>query len=227
MTSRHKTQLRHLFFSLSHIFLIYIIFIQTFISKKTAVVLATTSTSSSSSSSTSIIHIASIACGEKAVKHFPSFAGSLINNPSSHRVKLTVFADSYFKEYIQSNVTFKKLTRQLNVTVTSTQELESLSQQVSTELTNNLRDLPRFQCAYLKMFLSNLTRFQKLLYLDIDTIVLEDISHLWDLFRQFTSKQIMGMVLENATPGVGYYHGQSNKKHVYKGDGLNSGVILM
>ena len=109
----------------------------------------------------------------------------------------------------------------------STEVLESSSKQVPKKLIGSLRNLPRFQCAYLKMFLSGLSRFEKLLYLDIDVLVLEDLAHMWDTLRLFSSKQVMGMVVENASPGVGYYHQQSKKKHVYNGDGLNSGVILM
>lgn len=181
----------------------------------------------SSVTTANTIHIAAIACGDKAIKHFPSFAGSLLSNPSSHRIILNLFVDPYFDEYLQSNVTMKRLTKHLNISVSSLRQLEILSQNVPDNLISPLQNLPRFQCAYLKMFLSNLVRFQKLLYVDIDTLALEDLSHVWDLLRRFTPKQVMGMVLENATPGEGYYHQISKKKHVYKGDGLNSGVILM
>ncbi|XP_023245616.1 LARGE xylosyl- and glucuronyltransferase 2 isoform X2 [Copidosoma floridanum] len=78
----------------------------------------------------------------------------------------------------------------------------------------------------LKLILPDAINENKVLVLDTDVTVLNDISLLWELFRNFNDNQVLGLV-ENQSDW--YIKSLSYNSHPWPalGRGFNSGVILM
>jgi len=87
-------------------------------------------------------------------------------------------------------------------------------------------------CACQRLFLHQALpeTIDRVLYVDTDTIVLDDIANLWSEFNNFTSNTVAALVAEHeASHEKGYY--KDDAEHPYYNEsgchGINSGVVLL
>lgn len=78
----------------------------------------------------------------------------------------------------------------------------------------------------LKIILPEVINESKIIVLDTDVTILNDVSILWDLFHNFNKEQVLGLV-ENQSNW--YLKSSPYRRHPWPalGKGFNTGVILM
>ena len=82
------------------------------------------------------------------------------------------------------------------------------------------------ECASQRLFLpSVLTDISRVIYIDTDTMFLDDPAELWRYFEGFNSVQNAALAVESE--GVGGWYGRFAQHPVIDPRGLNSGVMLM
>lgn len=85
-------------------------------------------------------------------------------------------------------------------------------------------------CASQRLFLHELLSVDRVLYVDSDTIFLEDVAHLWNEFEHFSVHTVAALAAEHEpSHRHAYYKDEANHPYYNQGSvhGLNSGVILL
>lgn len=81
-------------------------------------------------------------------------------------------------------------------------------------------------CASQRLFLSSLLTYDKVVYVDSDTLFLSSPHSLWEQFSEFNASQLASLTAETESENIGWY--PRFARHPYYGKfGLNSGVMLM
>jgi lipopolysaccharide biosynthesis glycosyltransferase len=95
----------------------------------------------------------------------------------------------------------------------------------------------RFSCGLLKIILSELLppNLHKVITLDVDTVVLEDLGNLWSYFEHekegegtsAMANKLIGSALEMDDVDSTEYKYFNDKLHIFPPSGLNTGVLLL
>ena len=170
------------------------------------------------------IVIAIIACGTKAKYHLPSYLASLLNQPTQTRarLKLYLFGDVDVWTTFHNTGCVKTLKSHFFDLI-----YKNLSD-YSSKWGGNLSILTklwkfdnRYGCASFKLDLLNMIpdTIHRLIYMDLDTIVFEDLANLHDYFHQNPTK-IMFVAMESYRENFGFYANSkwnsSGKSHFYQ-----------
>jgi len=169
------------------------------------------------------INIVSIVCGHKGGHHVGAFLQSLIDNPSALRINVTIFAD----EEIYAR--FSACVKAIKSPLVNLMHIEAANAQADPGGAVNSFWNGEYKCAANKLNMINLLpSIDRVLFLDIDVLVMEDLHNIWKQWSEIPSK-VFHLAPEVQPPlKWGWYA----RNHRYKGmyyppNGLNSGVILM
>lgn len=168
------------------------------------------------------IHISLTSCGLRSYWLIRGILASILENPAAHRIHLHLFRDDMNR---------RKLLSQIPIITTGLKNLTEYD--VKEFVTGNKTIDPtyyssRFPCAYFRLFLSELLPdyVERLLYLDTDTVVFEDLTDLWSHWEIMEEKNISfagAQELAHTTKST-YFQ---NKQHFVAPSGINTGVLLM
>ena len=116
------------------------------------------------------INIAITVCGPNALHNLRFFLGSLLENPSKDKVTLFVIIDEY-AENVLSNC-LPSFRERLNITLIQRADFSDSIPQLASQ---------RYLCAFDKLMMDKILpqSIDKVLYLDVDIIMLEDLQNLW------------------------------------------------
>lgn len=81
-------------------------------------------------------------------------------------------------------------------------------------------------CASQRLFLPSLLPYERIIYVDCDTLFLSPLHDMFQLFHRFNSSQIAGLTIESESLNTAWY--PRFARHPFYGKfGVNSGVMLM
>jgi hypothetical protein len=166
------------------------------------------------------IEIVTIICGEQKSLFIVWISSILISHKLSlDNIRVTVFTDSM--EFISPCL--NKLTKLLDI------NFKLLSNHANDDLDELAKKDHRFKCAIYKLnFPAIMTNESRVIYADVDTLFLEDISILWHSNKSkkmiWATPEYSG---ESTTVNKIWYHDVSKKQHYYPPNGINSGVLLL
>lgn len=81
-------------------------------------------------------------------------------------------------------------------------------------------------CASQRLFLPSLLPYERVIYVDCDTLFLSPPQNMFQQFNHFNSSQIAGLAIESESLNIGWY--PRFARHPFYGKfGVNSGVMLM
>lgn len=168
------------------------------------------------------IHITLTSCGLRSYWLIRGILASILENPSSHRVHLHLFHDEINRMKLSSQIPV--LTAGVrNLTTYNVKEYETGEIQIDPKYRLN-----RFPCAYFRLFLIELLSdsVERILYVDADTLVFEDLANLWSYWAEMEEKNItFAGVQEMTNPAKITYF--KDKQHFVRPSGINTGVLLM
>lgn len=164
-----------------------------------------------------VMNIVTFSCGHH--NHLLSpFLMSLIQHHSTslHLIHVTIFTDNDGKGWIQSCL------QQMQSTISL--EIHSLSDYHEPIL--EPYENTRFKCAIYKLFLySMMPNIDKVLFIDVDTLILQNLTPLWMYFNLYPDKILMAAL--EVTNGTNGWYIQNNKQQYYPPSGFNTGVMLL
>ena len=181
------------------------------------------------------IVLAITACGKKAKYHLPSFLGSLLETQPKQtrsRLALYLFGDDEIWKTFHNTGCFKTLKSHFQSLTYQNLSNYSFKEGGSSLLSRYWKFDSRYACASFKLNMITMlpTSINRLIYMDIDTIIFEDLANLYSYFIIHPGK-IMYLAMESYRETFGYYANpkwnSSGKNHFYQPTGVNSGVILM
>jgi len=181
------------------------------------------------------IIIALIGCGLKAKFHLPSFFASLLDQPThtKARISLYLFGDHNVWTIFYNSGCLKSVKSNFHSLIYKNLSDYSKKWGGTLSILSKFWKLDnRYGCASFKLDLLNMIpdTVTRLIYMDIDTIIFEDLANLHDYFYLYPGK-IMYLAMESYRENFGYYanskRNRSGKTHYYQPTGVNSGVILM
>ena len=164
----------------------------------------------------SVIHVAIVGCGGKASHEITGLLWSLAEQPQREYISLHLVLDSKVYDYM----------------INCLQLLRTLFHSIDVYHIDYVKNLPCgrdgscFHCSTCKLFLYDIlsNHVKHVLYLDTDTLVLGDLSELWQVW----SNKPLEPVLFIAVREAGFAYQSRAKKQVFYGPtGINSGVLLM
>jgi lipopolysaccharide biosynthesis glycosyltransferase len=187
------------------------------------VTLSINNSSSKSSLTTESINIGFTICGLQHLALWHGISGSLMMNPQAHRIHMFILAKADTALSLQCYVpTMLKYIK--NVTILNRYDYRNI-----TVIPLNI-NVGRFHCAYDRLFYNQIfSDVDKMLYLDTDTLVFEDLQNLWNHWAYMENK-MFGVVLDRnitVTSKADIRYVDPDKKHFLPPTGLNSGVIMM
>ena len=164
------------------------------------------------------IDVVTIVCGTHMHQFGQWFSSVVVNtNHSLSRMKLNVFMDQAAFSLVSKCA--DKMQELVDI------ELYNLEAFVLPVL-EGLKD-PRFRCAIYKLNLpAMMENSSKVMWMDIDTLVLEDLSNLWNKFHGEPTKIIWAALETYGDPRQGWYMSR-NKTTFFPPCGINSGVLLL
>jgi len=132
------------------------------------------------------IHIAITICGIHHIVFAHGLLGSLLMNAQAHRIHLYVMADTL--RAISMECYYPGLLQYFrNVTVLNRHDYRHIM-----AITPNIHLDGYFRCACDRLFFYQLfPNVDHMLYLDTDTLVVEDLQHLWDFNAQMGERIIV------------------------------------
>jgi lipopolysaccharide biosynthesis glycosyltransferase len=166
------------------------------------------------------IHISVTICGLHHIVFSHGLLGTLLVNPQARRIHLYVVADTL--RALSMECYKPRILKYLkNITIINRHDVRHLM-----TIPPNIHLDGYFRCACDRLFFHELfPDVDRMLYIDTDTLVLEDLQHLWDHFAYMEDK-IIGVAHNkndslDATPSY-----ESPKTQFLPPHGLNSGVML-
>lgn len=179
------------------------------------------------------INIACIVCNSHGARTFPGFLASLAVNPSAHRVNLFIFGDGMAYSVVHNECGRNIVHFVNNFTYIDLGTIDDNIAKTVKEAEDK-----RFSCGLLKIILSELLpdNIHKIITLDVDTLVLEDLGNLWNYFEHHEklgngtssmSNKLIGSALEMDDVDSTEYKYFNDKIHIYPPSGLNTGVLLL
>jgi lipopolysaccharide biosynthesis glycosyltransferase len=162
------------------------------------------------------IEIAAIMCGHHYYTQVGPFLSSLLtnNNASNHRTHMTLFTDAGGIKYLSVCLSQMRAIMSIDLVDIDTYKMSPPLQQLTDQH-------PRWKCALNKLVLYDMLPpiVKKLLFIDVDTIVQQDLAPLWDQFNIKPNK-LFHAVWENDqaedVPATGW-----------PAMGVNTGVLLV
>lgn len=166
------------------------------------------------------IHVAVVACGDRADETMVMLKSAVIMTPFIHLV-LHVFAERQLHSFFIQQLDFW-----------SPEVLEGLEYRIyditfpDGENADEWKKLFK-PCASQRLFLPTLlTEVDSLIYVDTDILFVSPLSKLWAFFSQFNATQLVALAPEHEDSSVGWYNRFA--RHPYVPPlGVNSGVMLM
>jgi lipopolysaccharide biosynthesis glycosyltransferase len=177
------------------------------------------------STAAELISVLATSSRKGGLMHFAGFIGSLIKNPAAKQLDVHLLVDEIHRGVIANchtlHLSFHNLTLY---------DLEKLDETIEGQrLRNETGDLRRFDSAIYKLDLINIipasADIHRLLVLDIDVLVLEDITNLWKEADKNPGKYLY-MAAEGYS-SEGYYVKTSTKKHYPPPYGLSTAVMIV
>lgn len=158
-----------------------------------------------------------VACGLDRVEEvIVSIKSALIFSSPKHRLKFIVVSElELFSRLEEKLESFKAHFAQFSYSLVKT----SFPDDNWTKLFK--------PCAAQRLFLSSLLlTYDKVVYIDSDTLFLSPPHSLWEQFSEFNASQLAAMTTETESENIGWY--PRFARHPFYGKfGLNSGVMLM
>ena len=166
------------------------------------------------------IEIVTIICGEQKSLFNAWISSILISHKLSlSRIRVTVFTDSL----VFISPCLNKLSTLLDI------NFKLLSNYADDDLEELAEEDHRFKCAIYKLNLpAMMANESRVIFTDVDTLFLEDISILW--YTNMSTKMIWATPEfngESTTATKNWYQDLSKKQHYYPPNGINSGVLLL
>jgi lipopolysaccharide biosynthesis glycosyltransferase len=169
-----------------------------------------------SKSSLDRIIIGAVSCGQHGLSYLPSFLGSIARNPSFKNVYLHLLLDEFNFEHIPPCIKNADWIKIFHI---------GLHNETDGSVTNK----GRYQCATWKLAMDKVVMEDKILVLDLDMVILEDLMNLWNVWSSHDSLFLATREVEART-GKSWYENQSKehpKTRFYGATGLNSGVLMI
>ncbi len=172
-----------------------------------------------------VISIVTIICGQKHANYLDGFIYSLINShnqsihavPQTPKIHLIIVSDQPAIDFITPCL--GKLQNMLTI------EFQDVYAH-NTSLIDSYRG-PMFSCGIYKINIPDmLPNTRKVILIDPDCLILNNLSPLWAHFAQRPEVLLWGTA-ESHKPNTGWYHEGHGKKHFYPPNGLNSGVLML
>lgn len=164
------------------------------------------------------IEIVSIMCGWHYMTQIGPMLSSMIrnSNASLSRIHFTLIIDHYGREYMEICLPALRSSN-LSIDLVNYTSFKSSPRMQTVETVN-----PRWKCALNKLALSEmLPNLTKIMVLDLDIIIQEDLALLWDHFYDpSTEKKLIHATWES-------HDDVDVKLPVWPRTGFNSGVMLM
>jgi lipopolysaccharide biosynthesis glycosyltransferase len=168
------------------------------------------------------IHIALTSCGLRSYWLIRGIIASLLENPASHRIHLHIFHDDVNRIKLSTQISILK-DGMKNLTEYNVKEFEVDSIKIDPKYHSS-----RFPCAYFRLFLTELLPdyVERILYVDADTLVFEDLSNLWSNWKIMEEKNttFAGVQEVEHPKDIIYF---KKKEHFLHPSGINTGVLLM
>lgn len=169
------------------------------------------------------IHVVTLLCGNPQLAHeVGDLIFSMIANNQNRtlaRITITIFLDDYGLTYLSPCL--DKLRAKIDLDIRPFSLLRKLN------FFNEIEEKDkRFYCAIHKLMLPDvLSDIDRFIYLDVDTLIYEDISSLWEIFHTTGKGKLLigGLEFGNQTDK---WYKDHNKNHFYPPTGINSGVLL-
>ncbi|GFO27022.1 glucoside xylosyltransferase 1, partial [Plakobranchus ocellatus] len=172
-------------------------------------------------SGSSAVHLCVVVCGTRGQETMTMLKSATMVTPLNISLIFHIFAEPEIQNFFQDELDLWPLVHRhrlsyhiYNVTFPD------------SSTTNAWKKLFK-PCASQRLFLPNLLQsVERLIYVDTDTVFLESLTHLWEMFNDFNSSQLAGLVGEAEAGYAAWYNRFAN--HPFYGKfGLNSGVMLM
>jgi lipopolysaccharide biosynthesis glycosyltransferase len=163
--------------------------------------------------SDSNIEIVTFVCGTHYLTQIGPFIASIIsnNNISLPHLRLTVFTDETGLKYLSSCIPQMRVAG-LNIDVLDIHQSYAAPQQLQSLTQAN----SRWKCALNKLVLADmLPSLSRVLFLDVDTVIQEDLSALWRYFNSDEGKLYYGT--------WAFQHSKAD----WHPNGINTGVLLV
>ncbi|KHJ42891.1 glycosyltransferase, family 8 [Trichuris suis] len=165
------------------------------------------------------VHLAVVVCKERYDEALTMIKSAIMFGVSP--MQLHIFTDETRKEYIRNEVEGyirASAWRQLKMNIYRIQYPKG-QEKLWAELFK--------PCSSQRLFIPDiLTNVDAVLYVDIDVIFLRPIEDIWQLFKRFTAKQMIGVAPESEEKATNWY--AKFAMHPFlKPYGLNTGVMLM
>lgn len=144
---------------------------------------------------------------------------AILATPKSHCLKIVVLGSTSARRRFDVKLRFYRAFRDFDYEIKNADYPSSLD----ITWTQNFK-----RCSSLRLFLpSILPEYNKVLYLDADTVVLAPFDEIFEFFKMFNSSQLMGLSQESETTNSKIFNENAEKHPYYGKSGLNTGVALM
>ena len=176
---------------------------------------------------TEIYHVVTIGCKRKSLYYLPSFLSSFIRNQSKKKIFMHIFGDDELISAINNTLCLNNIRNEIyNIKLHNILDYHHLNSKILkfSEAT--------YACASLKLDMINLLPlYDKVLVIDIDTYIEEDLANLWNYFyvepMNTYYMYFTGETSVETYTRSWYWKNQNIKQHFYYPMGVNTGVILM
>jgi len=147
-----------------------------------------------------------IVCGERGVAHFPALTNSILMNPSGHLVHLHILSDEHSRKVLGDCL--RRISRRIKISVYNIEDFRASNKNIGW------LDSDRYTCAFYKLNLAYMIpSVDKLLVVDADMIILEDLANLWAHWKDMDQNEIHFMMVAEAPLGttVGSWYNRTTR----------------
>ncbi|KAJ1417671.1 nucleotide-diphospho-sugar transferase [Ochromonadaceae sp. CCMP2298] len=189
--------------------------------------IATCSRHASSATQGDTMNVVLISCNHRGMLLSRILLSSILHNKETPELlNITVIGDTIARDGLQPCTAKMSQREDINI--------NHVDLGTASVFKKNIPDSPsmqRFQCAYVKLELAFiLTQYNHTIYIDSDTLLLEDIATLWNDYRGYEPAHLADkatLYIARGSESIAYTGFMSYKKHYIHPGHINTGVLFM